>query len=321
MSAERTGAGGGIVAGMAAIAGLYTSVSPAQAQTALDKAWSLGLRSFDTAPHYGSGESERRIGSFLQTRPREEFRLQTKVGRLLRPDPSVRTDDASIFAGLGQGIRQDFDFSADGVRRSHAESLDRLGLERVDTLLVHDPESHLDAALTDAAGALGRLRADGVIRGWGVGTNIVPVAEAFLEQTDLDRILIAGRYSLLDRRAEAMLDRAADAGVDVLVAGVLNGGLLLGGRAGLPMFNYVAASEPLRTAAAAMEQVCREHRVELRAAAFQFPRRHRGVTRTVIGSGTAEEFTDTLVQLSVQIPDELWAALDRCVPDQSLLPD
>ena len=308
-----------VVAGTAALGGLYHEVDDATAVGALRTAWEHGVRRFDTAPHYGIGTSERRTGAFLQTVPREEFVLSTKIGRILVPDASRSDDDGEIFFGTGGGLRRELDYSGDGARRSLADSQTRLGLDRVDIALVHDPEDHLDEALTGAAGALSQLRSGGSIGSWGVGTNFVDTAIAFVQRTDADRVLIAGRYSLLDRRAEPLLELAADHGVAVMVAGVFNGGLLVGSHADLPMFDYAPAAQPLREAAAAMERLCVEHGVSLRAAALQFPARHSGVTQTVIGAGTPAEMTDSLAELAVPIPDELWAALDSCVPDQSLL--
>lgn len=309
-----------LIAGGAAIAGLYRPTADDAAAEAVAAAWTFGVRAFDTAPHYGIGRSERILGEFLRDRPRDSFTIETKIGRVLVPDPSVVDDDDHNFFGTGGGLRRLEDYTADGVKRSLTGSLERLGLDRVDHLLVHDPEHHMATALGEVATTLSGLRDEGVIASWGVGTNFVDVATAFVEHTDADRVLIAGRSSLLDRRAEPLLARAAERHVDVAVAGVFNGGLLLGRAAGAPMFDYTPAPEPLRAAADAMEAACARHRVSLRAAALQLPR-HAGAAFTVLGCGTAAEFTDTLDQLAVEIPPDLWAELDTLVPDQSLLPD
>lgn len=308
-----------IVAGTAALGGLYHEVDDQTAVGALATGWEHGVRRFDTAPHYGVGTSERRTGAFLQTVPRDEFVLSTKIGRILVPDRSRTDDDGEIFFGTDGGLRRELDYSGDGARRSLADSQTRLGLDRIDIALVHDPEHHLDDALTGAAGALSELRGRGEVSSWGVGTNFVDAATAFVERTDADRILIAGRWSLLDRRAEPLLELAATKGLTVMVAGVFNGGLLVGSHADLPMFDYAPAPEPLRAAAAAMERLCADHGVSLRAAALQFPSRHSAVAQTVIGAGTPTEMADSLAELAVPIPDELWAQLENCVPDQSLL--
>ncbi len=307
------------IAGTAAIGGLYQQVSDEQAAGLLHAAWDAGIREFDTAPHYGLGESERRLGTFLAGVPRDQVQVETKVGRIMVPDDSA-DDGVDGYHGR-TGLRRVRDYSAEGVGRSLDDSLRRLGLARVDVALVHDPEEHMADALTAAARELGRRRADGTIRAWGVGTNFVHVAREFVRRTDLDRILLAGRYSLLDRRAEPLLTAAADAGVEVLIGGVLNGGLLAGAAAGLPMFDYAPAAEPLREAAARMERACVEHGVSLRAAALQFAGRHPAVRATVLGARSAAELTDTFEQLHTPIPDELWPILDACVPDQRLLPD
>jgi D-threo-aldose 1-dehydrogenase len=293
-------------------------VSEAAAHEALQAAWDLGFRDFDTAPHYGVGQSEEYLGSFLADRPRESFTVSTKVGRLLVDDPDV-VDGTDEFYGTPKRSRVR-DYSAEGVRRSLQQSLGRLGLDRVDVLYVHDPEDHLGQALSEAAPELARLRAEGVITGYGVGTNFADVALAFLHETDADRLMIAGRYSLLDRRAErTLLPACADKDVRLVVAGVLNSGLLADPRPGAP-FNYVPAPDWLVAAARRMQAVCESHGVPLRAAALQFPTRHPAVAAVVSGAGTAEQIRDVRAQLDVEIPEELWAELDTLRPDQDRLP-
>jgi D-threo-aldose 1-dehydrogenase len=293
-------------------------VTEAEAHEALQAAWDLGFRDFDTAPHYGVGQSEEYLGRFLAGRPRDSFTVSTKVGRLLFDDPDA-VDGTDEFYGTPKRSRVR-DYSGDGVRRSLEQSLARLGLDRVDVLYVHDPEDHLRQALDEAAPALARLRADGVIAGYGVGTNYADVATAFLRETDADRIMIAGRYSLLDRRAEqTMLPAAADKGVRLVVAGVLNSGLLADPRPGAP-FNYAPAPDWLVEAARRMQAACEARGVALRAAALQFPTRHPAVAAIVSGAGRADHVRDLSAQLDVEIPEELWAELDALLPDQSRLP-
>ncbi|WP_226925219.1 aldo/keto reductase [Georgenia thermotolerans] len=306
------------VIGCAALGGLYAPVSEAAAHEALQAAWDLGFRDFDTAPHYGVGQSEEYLGSFLAGRPRDSFTLSTKVGRLLVDDPGA-VDGTDEFYGTPKRSRVR-DYSAEGVRRSLEQSLGRLRLDRVDVLYVHDPEDHLEQALGEAAPELARLRAEGVITGYGVGTNFADVALAFLRETDADRFMIAGRYSLLDRRAErTLLPACADKGVRLVVAGVLNSGLLADPRPGAP-FDYAPAPDWLVAAARRMQAVCEAHGVPLRAAALQFPTRHPAVAAVVSGAGTAEQVHDVRAQLDVEIPAELWAELDAVLPDQDRLP-
>ncbi|MEG8177747.1 aldo/keto reductase [Nocardia terpenica] len=307
--------GGGaaaVVLGGAGYAGLYRAVDEASAATALGTAWDLGIREFDTAPHYGCGLSEERLGRFLRSRPRAEFTVSTKVGRLLYDDPDA-PDGAEGFYGAPKRSRRR-DYSAAGVRRSLLESLDRLGVDRVDTLLIHDPDEHMAQALDEAVPALERLRSEGLTAGIGVGVNDVGVALRFVRDTDIDHVLIAGRYSLLDRRAEAeLLPACARRGVRVLVAGVLNSGVLAD-----PLrqatFDYRAAESAVVARARAMEWTCAKYGVPLRAAAMQFPARHPAVAGVVLGSGTRAEIADSVAMLNIEVPEELWAELaDRAL--------
>ena len=306
------------VFGTGSLGGLYRPITPEEAHAALQTAWDLSVRAFDTAPHYGVGLAEEHLGAFLRHQPRDAFTLSTKVGRLLVDDPSV-VEGADGFFGAPARSRVP-DYSADGVRRSVDESLARMGLDRVDVVLVHDPEDHMDQALGEAALALARMRDDGEIAGFGVGTNDAAVAERFVRETASDTVLIAGRYSLLDRRAErSLLTACAGRGARVLVGGVLNSGLLADPRPGAP-YNYAPAPAWLVEAAQRMAAACAAHGVPLRAAALQFPTRHPAVDAVVTGAGRADEVVDTHALLELDIPDELWAELDGLLPDQGRLP-
>ncbi|GAA4428042.1 aldo/keto reductase [Georgenia halophila] len=307
-----------VALGTSGIAGLYQAVGEEDAQAALQAAWDLGIRRFDTAPHYGVGQAEERLGRFLRDKPRESYTLSTKVGRLLVDDPSA-VDGTDSFFGVPARSRVR-DYSAEGVRRSLQESLDRMGLDRVDIALVHDPDDHMAAAIGEAAPALARLRDEGVVTGFGIGTNDAGVAERFIRETDADTAMVAGRYSLLDRRAETSLLALCDErSVSVMVAGVLNSGLLADPRPGAP-FNYEPAPEWIVEAAQRMAQACEAYGVWLRAAALQFPLRHRAVDAVVVGPGHADLVHDTVAQLRARVPDELWDELAALVPDQARLP-
>lgn len=308
---------GPLVVGCAAFGGLYAVCPPENAQQTLDTAWEQGLRAFDTAPHYGRGLSEERVGAFLAQRPRDEFVLSTKVGRLLVDDASVSAEDGMFFDTPLR--RRVLDYSGDGVRRSLEESLERMGLDRIDLALIHDPEDHLDQAVAEAAPALARLRDEGVIGGFGVGTNFAETARTFAARTDVDHVMIAGRHTLLDRRSEEALDFCQEKGVHVLIAAVLNSGILADPEPDA-RFDYVQAPEPLIAAAQQMADACRRHGVALRAAAFQFPLRHPAVDAVVIGSGTPEMMIDTVAQSATPINNELWNELDRLAPDPATLP-
>ncbi|WP_217428456.1 aldo/keto reductase [Microlunatus speluncae] len=309
---------GPAVLGGAGYANLYAAVSEDEARAGLSRAWELGLRAYDTAPHYGAGLSEERLGRFLSRQPRDEFVLCTKVGRLLFDDASA-DPDAAGFAGARRRNRR-LDYSADGVRRSLTESLERLGLDRVDLALIHDPEDHLPQALGEAAPALAELKAEGVIRGWGVGTNFAATAERFVAETELDHLMIAGRYTLLDRRADRLLTAAADRGVAVLTAGILNSNILVDPAPGA-RFNYVPASESLLATARRMADICQRYGVSLRAAALQFGLRDPRVSAVVLGAGLPDLIADSIDQLRVPIDEACWSELERLVPDPADLPD
>ncbi|MFF3575184.1 aldo/keto reductase [Nocardia jiangxiensis] len=297
-----------VVLGGAGYAGLYRAVDESSAADALTAAWDNGIRAFDTAPHYGGGLSEERLGRFLRTRDRTSYAVSTKVGRLLYCDPDA-LDGAEEFYGAPKRSRVR-DYSAAGVRRSLEESLRRLGLDRVDQLLIHDPEEHMDQALTEAVPELERLRAQGLTTGIGVGVNHVETALRFVREAPIDEVLIAGRYSLLDRRAETeLLTECARRGIRVRVAGVLNSGILADPlRQGT--FDYVAADPEVIARAQAMETACAAYGVPLRAAAMQFPRRHPAVRAIVLGSGTRAEIEDSVAMLNVPVPEELWTELE-----------
>ncbi|MFC9437498.1 aldo/keto reductase [Nocardia sp. NPDC057030] len=295
-----------IVLGGAGYAGLFRAVSEDDAQAGLAAAWDAGIRAFDTAPHYGAGSSEERLGRFL--RSRSEYTVSTKVGRLLYADPSV-PDGVDDFYGAPKRARRR-DYSAAGVRQSLADSLARLGLDRVDLLLIHDPDEYQAETLAGAMPELVRMRDAGVVSGIGVGVNDVDVALRFVRETAIDHVMIAGRYTLLDRRAEAeLLPECAHRGIRVLVAGVLNSGILAD-----PLrratFDYRPARGPVIERARAMDRLCAKYDVPLRAAALQFPRRNPAVSATVIGPGTKTEVEDTIAMLNTPVPEALWHHLD-----------
>lgn len=277
--------------GCAPLGGLFDAVDDATARGVVDRAWDRGVRYFDTAPSYGAGLSERRVGAALRGRPRDEFVISTKIGRLLvpgTPDPS--------FSGT-PALAPKVDFSADGIRQSLEESLERLQLERIDVALIHDPEDHMEAAL----GAVARLGA------WvdmiGVGTKSVDTALTFVNESPIDCVLIAGRYTLLDDSAALeLLPACEDRGVHVIAGGVLNSGLLSGGTT----FDYAPAPAELIAKRDALEATCARYGVPLAAAALQFPLRHRAISSVLLGARSAAELETDLDLLRLPIPVELW---------------
>ncbi|MEU8706522.1 aldo/keto reductase [Streptomyces sp. NPDC048565] len=295
--------------GAAAIGNLFTEVDPGQAAAAVDAAWDEGVRYFDTAPHYGLGLSERRLGEALRDRPRDAYTVSTKAGRLLDPLTPRR---AAGLHGLSDGYavphthRRRWDFSADGIRRSVEDSLERLGLDRVDIVHLHDPDDHGEAAFREGYPALERLRAEGMVGAIGAGMNQTAMLTRFLRETDVDAVLCAGRFTLLDRSAlDTLLPEALARGRSVVVGGVFNSGLLVDPRPGA-MYDYATAPEPLLERAARIRAVTEGHGVPLRAAALHFPLRHPAVAGALVGMRSPDEARDAAARLRTPVPDALW---------------
>lgn len=295
--------------GCAAFGNLYEVVADDDVQRTVDAAWDRGVRLFDTAPLYGHGHSETRLGNALRTRARDDYVLASKVGRLLVPvDPAAPTEP-TIFADLPP-VRPEFDFSAAGVRRSVEESLQRLGLDRIDLLHVHDPDDHLAEARAGAFPELVRMRDEGIVQAIGLGTNHAWIVDHFLGEVDLDWVLLAGRCTLLDRSGpDEVFARCADLGVRVLAAGVFNSGVLAapGPEA---TFHYGRVPADVLARVDAMAATCARHDVPLAAAALQFPLRFEAVTTVLVGARTGDEIAQDDDLLRVPIPSELWAELD-----------
>ena len=291
--------------GAAALGNLFTAVTDDEARAAVDTAWDAGIRAFDTAPHYGLGLSERRLGAALRERPRAEFAGSTKVGRILEPvaDP-VGLDDQGF--AVPAAFRRVWDFSGDGVRRSIEASLERLGLDRVDTVLIHDPDDHAEQAIGEAFPALAKLRDEGVIGAVGVGMNQVRVPLRFVLETDIDVVLLAGRYTLLDRSGTELLDRASAHGVDIVIGGAFNSGLLVDPKPS-STYDYAAVPPEILAEALRLKDICERNGVPLRAAALQFPLRHPAVRSVLIGARSPQEVRDCVEMARVPIPDALWA--------------
>ncbi len=305
--------------GGAAIGNLFTAVSDDDARAAIDAAWDGGIRTFDTAPHYGLGLSERRLGEALRHRPRDEYVVSTKVGRLLEPSgPEGRAGPGSAPVGAGRDAEgfavparyvRRWDFSADGVLRSLDASLGRLGLDRIDIALIHDPDDHGEQALREAYPALEKLRAQGTVRAIGAGMNQTAMLTRFVTDTDVDAVLVAGRYTLLDRSAARdLLPVALRRGVSVLAGGVFNSGLLADPGAGAT-YNYRAAPQELIDRARLLARTCERFGVPLRAAAARFPLTHPAVASVLIGARSAAEITDAFRLRALDIPATLWDSL------------
>jgi len=293
--------------GSAPLGGLFSPVSDADAYATLERGWSGGIRFYDTAPLYGFGLAERRLGTFLRQQPRDSYVISTKVGRLLRaPDGAAAEDD---FYKSGQRERPVFDFSYDGVMRSVEESLTRLGLDRVDVLLVHDPDDHYDDAVSGAFRALQRLRDDGTVKAIGAGMNQSEMPVRFAEVVPVDCFLLAGRYTLLDQGAlDALFPVCTAKHIGILLGGIYNSGILADPRTSAK-FNYQDADATLIARALELDELCRKHGTELRAAALQFGMAHPAVTVAVMGARNAAEIADNIAMSQATIPQAFWQEL------------
>jgi D-threo-aldose 1-dehydrogenase len=312
--------------GSAPIGGLYEAVGADTATKAVGAAWATGVRLFDTAPLYGMGNAERRVGAVLQRRARAEFVVATKVGRLLRetdvPDPSQIRDGETSWKGV-PALNPVLDFSYDGTLRSLEESLERLGLRCVDILHIHDPDEHFDAAMQGAYRALVRLRDEGVVTAIGAGMNQWQMPLRFAEEGDFDCFLLAGRYSLLDSSAlERFLPYCRERGISVIVGGVFNSGILADPNAADPRYDYARAAPDLVERARRIEAVCTAHDVPLKAAAIQFPCGHPAVATVVVGSRSAEEAAENARLFEHAIPADLWLELkaEGLLPEEAPVP-
>ncbi len=299
--------------GAAALGNLYEEMSDAVARRVLEAAWERGIRYFDTAPHYGLGLSERRLGAFLRTKPRDEFVLSTKVGRLLRPDPegAGRLDLDHDFV-VPADLRRVWDPTEAGVRASIRESLDRLGLDRIDIAYLHDPERYdLDRGLGEALPALARLRDEGVVRAIGVGSMSTDALLAAAGTRLVDLLMVAGRYTLADQSVvPTVTELCAERGVGIVAAAVFNSGLLSGDTL-VPgaRYDYGEAPQAVLARVRAIAELCAELGVSLASAALQYPLRDPVVRAVVVGGTTPEQLAQNVARMSDPIPPALWARL------------
>ncbi len=297
--------------GGASIGNLYKTVSDAQATEVLEAAWAGGVRYYDTAPHYGLGLSEQRLGAFLRRRPRNEFTISTKVGRLLETNPAPTGDDLAHGFAVPDDLTRRFDPSSSGITRSLDASLARLGLDRIDTVLLHDPDVYdLDEGLRLGLPALAALREEGVVDEIGVGVNSVQAASRAVREGDLDVVMIAGRYTLLEQpAADELLPLCEERGVRVIAVGVFNSGLLAAQEPARAHYDYGAVPERLLRRVQRLREICERHGVPLPAAALRFPLRHPAVDTVAVGTARATALADNLRMLAAEIPDALWDEL------------
>ena len=283
--------------GTAVIGNLYATLSDAEAHEAVQRCYEGGVRFFDTSPLYGTGEAERRLGGALRGIPRDEVIIQTKVGRIVRPDRSIY-----------------FDFSRDGVMRSVEESLERLGMDRVDILLVHDPdvedpEEDYRMALDQAFPTLVDLRAQGVIGAVGAGMNQWEMEWEFAKQVDVNIFLLAGRYTLLEQTSLDFLDWCTENEVSIVLGGVYNSGILATGPIPGAKYNYEDAPAEIMAKAGRLQAVTQRHGVPLQVAALHFARSHPAIASVVIGSANSAEAEENRAIWDVETPAAMWQEL------------
>lgn len=299
--------------GCAVIGGLYRPCSDAEARKAIDDAWDLGVRYFDTAPYYGFTLSEHRLGSALRERARDDFVISSKVGRLMRPDPGVRPGDSGWAAPMP--FRPVYDYSYGGILRSHEDSLQRLGMTHIDILFVHDIgrvthgelHQHYWEQLTAGGGfrALAELRSSGQVGAIGLGVNEWEAVYDSMQEIDLDCTLLAGRYTLLEQASLfPLLEACERQGNAIVIGGPFNSGILAGNR----KFNYEDAPEEMVRRVEQLEAVCREFGVPLQAAALQFPMAHPAVVSCIPGSRDGAQLRQNAAWFDQPIPDALWTA-------------
>jgi len=293
--------------GSAPLGGMFEAVTEDEVHRVVDAAWSAGIRFFDTAPLYGHGLAEQRMGDVLRTKPRDDFVLATKVGRLLRA--GAPPEPGQAFVGVPP-VNPVFDFSYEGVMRSVDESLGRLGLDRIDILHIHDPDDHYEQALHGAYRALDTLRSEGTIAAVGAGMNQAEMLARFARDANFDCFLLAGRYTLLDRiGAKELLPLCVERGIAVVAGGVFNSGILANPNSDTH-YNYRPAPAELIRRALELKAICERHGVDLKAAALQFPLRHPAIAVVLTGPRSVAELEENIRMFQAPIPDDLWRELE-----------
>ncbi len=307
--------------GTAPLGNLYKAITDDQARATLDAAWAGGVRYYDTAPLYGLGLSETRLNPFLRDKPRDEYVLSSKVGRLIQPCAQVHR------AGIGKWFevpcrREQYDYTYDGVMRSFEHSFSRLGVDRIDILYVHDlcVFTHGSKEASNArieeffAGrgydAMISLRDQGLVRAIGGGINEWEVCQTLAERGDFDLFLLAGRYTLLEQTAlDSFLPLCEKLGIGIVTGGPYNSGILATGAVPGAYYNYESAPQKIMDKVNAIEFVCKRHSVRLVDAAFQFPLLHPAHVAVIPGGQGESEMTANLQAASAEIPDALWSDL------------
>jgi D-threo-aldose 1-dehydrogenase len=306
--------------GAAPLGNLYRAISDKEAHDVLQAAWDTGCRYFDTAPLYGLGISERRVGSFLRTKNRDDYVISTKAGRLLRVcPPDQKTGIGKFFDTPNR--REVYDYSYDGVMRSVEASLERTGLDRFDILLVHDvdifthgskeaADSRIEEFMRGGYSAMLSLRDQGVIKAFGGGINEWQVCQTLAERGDFDLFLLAGRYTLLEQEAlESFLPLAQKRGIGIMLGGPYNSGILARGPSDTAQYNYSDAPREVIEKVKRINQVCERHGVRMIEAALNFPLLHPSVVSVIPGGQSVSEVNSNKAMLGRPIPSALWKEL------------
>ncbi len=305
-------------AGGFSIGNLWEAIADDAARGAMDAAYDAGIRYFDTAPEYGYGLSERRIGDALRARPRDDYVLSTKVGLLLKPRAGALPADDMFVDPLP--FETVYDYSYDGTMRSFEDSLQRLGLSRIDIALIHNLDAHVHGeealpahfktAMGGAYKALDQLRSAGTISAIGLGVNRWDVCEAALEEGDFDCFLLAGRYTLLVQTSlDSFLPKCVGRGVSIILGAPFNTGILVRPPSRKPTFNDMAAPPDMIDRVKRIREVCERHSVPVAAAALQFPMAHPAVATVIPGIRSSAELAENLAFAALPIPDDLWREL------------
>jgi len=293
--------------GTAPLAGLFKSVDISESDQLIHTALDNGMNYFDTAPLYGHGLAEERLGRILGsvTKP---FVLQTKVGRVL--NWVEKADPVPWFPDADPHIQPVFDYSADGIKRSLEDSLKRLGVDRIDIALMHDAENHIPQAINIAYPVLADLKRQGIIKAVGIGINFCDAAVEIMKSVDLDIVLLAGRYTLLDQSAQnKLLPYALERKVDITIGGVFNSGVLADPKPGAT-FEYLPASDEIIRKAQDIRAFLSERGIPLTAAALQFPLRHPAVTSVLTGSRNSKELLANMADFDLELPEDIWNQLE-----------
>lgn len=307
--------------GTAPLGNLYRAISDDDANDILEAAWAGGVRYYDTAPLYGYGQSETRLNRFLKTKPRDEYVLSSKVGRLLKAVPPDQAEGVGKWFGV-PSRREVYDFSYDGVMRSIEHSLERLGVDRIDMLFAHDIDvlnqgsranvnAKVDQLMAGGYHALERLRLDGTIKAFGAGVNEWEVCQQLAERGDYDMFLLAGRYTLLEQEAlNSFLPLCEARGIGIIIGGPYNSGILATGPRQGAYYNYEVAGPDIVDRVARIQAICAEHGTTLVNAAFHFPLLHPSVVSVIPGGQSVGEMAQNLdVARGGEIPWPLWPAL------------